>query len=166
MHDDAALDPAPLRRVEPFGRVAAHELLVPAHDRRERRELPRILQASDDRVERLLRLVVLVHVHDRVAHRLVEVERRPVRGAVLEPAHDRDLGRSGLRDEVHERRQRQLVRLRHPTLRFAFHDRPAPMEGEMDPQRPTTPHAAPSLLERLMPAVMSARDLHRRHATA
>jgi len=36
----------------------------------------------------------------------------------------------------------------------------------MDPQRPTAPRPAPSLLERLMPPVMSARDLHRRHATA
>lgn len=36
----------------------------------------------------------------------------------------------------------------------------------MDPQRPTAPRLAPSLLERLMPPLMAARDLHRRRAWA
>jgi len=34
----------------------------------------------------------------------------------------------------------------------------------MDPQRPTAPRPALSLLERLMPPLMAARDLHRRRA--
>jgi hypothetical protein len=36
----------------------------------------------------------------------------------------------------------------------------------MNPERPTGPRPAPSLLERLMPPVMDARDLYRRRARA